>query len=381
MRAYVFTDKALASEAGRFVWLAIDSEKAQNGPFKAQFSFTALPSFFVIDPATEKLVLRWVGGLTVAQIRGVLDDGEALVRGTTGKDAADVALKQADALYGEGKYPEAAAAYRTAIAAAPAGWTHYARAVESALFALSSSKEYETAAMLAREAYPKVGRGVSMASIAASGLDCALQLPPEHAHRKEWVEAFEADSRSAVTGLALEIAADDISGVYQTLISARDDAKDSTGVHDYTVQWAAFLDGAAARAANPDARAVFDSHRLGACLDLGTPERAIPMLQASERDLPDDYNPPARLATIYKVMHQWDDALAASDRALTKAYGPRRLGILQTRSDIYKGRGDLDKARKTLDDAVHEAEALPPGQRNDATIAALKKKRDALAVQ
>ena len=381
MRAYVFTDKALASEAGRFVWLSIDSEKSQNGPFKVQFPVAALPSFFVLDPTTEKPVLRWVGGMTVAQVRGVLDDGEALVRGTTSKGAADVALKRADGLYGEAKYPEAAAAYREAIAAAPAGWVHYARAVESALYALSSTKDYETAVLLSREAYPRVGRGPSMASVAATGLDCAMQLPVEHVHRKEWIEAFEANSRSAVTDLALEIAADDISGVYQTLIAAREDAKDSTGVHDYTVQWAAFLDGAAARAPNPDARAVFDSHRLGACLDLGTPERAIPMLQASERDLPADYNPPARLAVIYKAMKKWDDALAASDRALTKSYGPRRLGILQTRSDIYRGRGDVEKARKTLDDAVHEAEALPPGQRNDATIAALKKKRDAMAVQ
>ena len=52
------------------------------------------------------------------------------------------------------------------------------------------------------------------------------------------------------------------------------------------------------------------------------------MLQASERDLPDDYNPPARLATAYKAMRRWDEALAASDRALAKAYGPRKLGML-----------------------------------------------------
>ena len=44
-------------------------------------------------------------------------------------------------------------------------------------------------------------------------------------------------------------------------------------------------------------------------LELGQPERALPMLQASERDLPDDYNPPARLAVAYKAMKRWDEAI------------------------------------------------------------------------
>jgi hypothetical protein len=78
-------------------------------------------------------------------------------------------------------------------------------------------------------------------------------------------------------------------------------------------------------------------------------------------------------------MKDWPKALAASDRALSKAYGPRRLGILQTRADIYKGLGQTDDARRTLQDALTEAEALPEGQRSETTIANLKKKIDALA--
>src|SRR4029453_6729332 len=33
MRAFVFTDKALTQRAGQFVWLSIDTEKAQNAAF------------------------------------------------------------------------------------------------------------------------------------------------------------------------------------------------------------------------------------------------------------------------------------------------------------------------------------------------------------
>src|SRR6476661_6833331 len=135
----------------------------------------------------------------------------------------------------------------------------------------------------------------------------------------------------------------------------------------------------AACAKAPDGRAVYDSHRLGTYLDLGEPERAIPMLQASERDLPGDYNPSARLAVAYRAMKKYDDAIAASDRALAKAYGPRKLGILQTRSDIYNEMGNLPEARKAMQQAVDLAESLPEGQRSEKSIASLKKKLDTLS--
>ena len=64
------------------------------------------------------------------------------------------------------------------------------------------------------------------------------------------------------------------------------------------------------------------------------------MLEASEKDLPEDYNPPARLANAYKAMKKWDEALAASDRAMAKVYGPRKLGVYSTRVDILSGKGD-----------------------------------------
>ena len=102
------------------------------------------------------------------------------------------------------------------------------------------------------------------------------------------------------------------------------------------------------------------------------------MLEASERDLPGDYNPPARLAATYKALKRWDEALAASDRALERAYGPRTLGILSTRADIFSGKGDKEAARRTLEQALATAEALPPGQRSEGAINNLKKKLETL---
>jgi len=123
MRAFVFTDKSLASEAGRFVWLEIDTEKSRNAPFRKQFPIEALPTFLIVDPAEQNVALRWVGGATASQLRRLLDDGRLAVAGggpepagragaSSGDRApeADRLLLRADALYGQGDNAGAASA-------------------------------------------------------------------------------------------------------------------------------------------------------------------------------------------------------------------------------------------------------------------------------
>ena len=105
-----------------------------------------------------------------------------------------------------------------------------------------------------------------------------------------------------------------------------------------------------------------------------TPEKAIPMLEQSEKDFPNDYNPPSRLALAYKAMGKFDDALAASDRALAKAYGPRKITILRARYDIYTAKGDKEMAKKTLEETIRYAKSLPKEQVSKATIDFLEKK-------
>ena len=376
MRAYVFTDKALRRRAGQFVWLSLDVEKAQNAAYKKRYGVDALPMFFVLDPKTEKAAIRWVGGATVPQLQKILADGRAALRG--GERGLENPLTRADRLYGEGSYEKAAAAYEQALAGLPPGSSRYRRAVESLLYALQKTEKYSDCARTAEEAFSSLERSPSAANVSATGLDCALQMPDQDLGRSSRIAALKRDSERIVAKPRPDIAADDVSAVYEVLADERERAKDEEGKKKVLRERVSFLEGAAARAKSPDARAVFDSHRLGAYLDLGEPQRAIGMLQASERDLPDDYNPPARLAVAFRAMKKYDEALAASDRALVKAYGPRKLGILQTRADIYKEKGDAAGARKTMEDAVKLAESLPEGQRSEKAIASLKKKLEAL---
>src|SRR5436190_19009569 len=205
MRAYVFTDPALKKRAGQFVWLELDNEKAKNAAVSKKLDVRALPTFFILDPVSEQVALRWVGGATVSQLDRMLDDGRAAVAMAQGEapsagagkgaEAANRALARAERLYGASDYAGAAAAYGEALAAAPAGWPQYSRAVESRLFALTSVDSSETAAILARDAYPRLRRTPSAANVAASGLDAALALPAEHPQRAALVKALTIDSR------------------------------------------------------------------------------------------------------------------------------------------------------------------------------------------
>ena len=130
----------------------------------------------------------------------------------------------------------------------------------------------------------------------------------------------------------------------------------------------------AAKAPTPEARAAFDPHRLNAALAAGEPARAVPALLQSEKDLPNDYNPPARLAIVYRELGRFDDALAASDRALARAYGPRRIRILEVKASIFEKQHDPAGARAAIEQALTIASSLPAAQHGPVEAARLKQR-------
>ncbi|MEA2337636.1 MAG: hypothetical protein QOE82_1643 [Thermoanaerobaculia bacterium] len=376
MRAYVFTDKSLERYAGRFVWLSIDTEDSKNSAFLKAHPISVWPTLLVLDPK-DKVIFRYAGGGTVPQIRKLLDDGEHAFKGS--KSKADTLLVRADALAGQGKQAEAAKAFDEAIAAAPKGWPRLGRASESLVFALLQSRDPQRCAERALALYPRVRGTGSAVNVAATGLSCATDLDAKSWNRSELTAGLEKATRETLAAAnTIKMSADDRSGLYESLVDARDQAKDEPSARKLREQWAAFLEGEAAKAKTPDQRAVYDSHRLTAYLGLKQPEKAIAMLEQSERDLPNDYNPPARLISAYRAAGRFDDAIAASDRALKLAYGPRKIGIYRNRAATYLAKGDKASAKKTIEEAIHYAESLPAESQSDAVIASMKKQLDTM---
>ena len=372
MRAFVFTDAKLARYAGQFVWLAVDTENPTNTDFLKKFPINVWPTLLIVDPKKESVILRYAGGATTQQFEKLLADAEKIAKGP--KTKADEAIARADKLLSDQKWADAAKAYDEAIAAAPKGWSRLGRAAESLTFALTLAHDYPTCATRALDLYPRIKGTYSSFNVAVNGLSCAGELP----EKGETFTTLEKYTRETLDNPKIPLSADDRSGLYETLIGAREAVKDEEGAHKLHEERSAFLDKEAAKAKTPEQRAVFDSHRMTEYMALKQPERALPMLQQSEKDLPEDYNPPARLATIYRELKRYDDAIAASDRAMKLAYGPRKIGIYRTRASIYAAMGNKEMARKTIEDAIKYAEALPEQQRGANTVATLKKQLDAM---
>src|SRR5215471_16544136 len=369
MRANVLNDPALVKHAGRFAWLSIDTEKAQNQHFLEKFPVNSWPTFFFVDPSTEKAALRWEGSLDVPQLEKLLDDSELAVR-SSGDNTIEAALALADRAYGEGRASDAAALYRKALQTFAPEWSRRPRTVSSLMAALRGADAFKECAEEALKYVQSVPRSAESASIAADGLQCAFKAPTEGIRRRDLIVGLESAIRESLT--IADLTADDRGGLYEVLVEAAKIEGDKVRAKELASEWLVFEEAQAANARTPEQRAAFDPYRVEAAIELGEPERAIPALQASERDFPHDYNPPLRLANIYTHLGKYDEALKAAERANSKAYGPRKLLVYQTKGNIYLKKGEPQKAQRVLQEGLKFAQSLPKSQRPEKRIAQLQ---------
>jgi tetratricopeptide (TPR) repeat protein len=355
MKAYTFRDPKVRGRAGDVVWASIDTEKPANAAWVAAHPMHSWPTLFFVEPGAggnEKAVLEWPNSATPDELVRLIDLAEAGSRHEGALGDADAKANAGTALAADGKRDEAIAAWKSALATAPAGWPSRAPTLTALLDGLFAKKEYGECVETADRELPKTERG----GAAAETLDlmCVAALPPGEARRPALDRAVER-ARTMAADDAEPMLPDDRSGLYESMIDALASDGRSTEAKAVAKQWAAFLEGEAARAPDPAARFVFDAHRVDAYVALGTPELAVPMLQASEHDFPNDYNPPARLARTYFVMKNYDDALKAIDRALTRVYGPRVLRLASLKADILEAKGDRPGAAVALKDGIARA--------------------------
>jgi tetratricopeptide (TPR) repeat protein len=357
LRAFVLEDPAMAPLADRFIWLAIDTEKEKNQGFLRSFPVEFWPTLGVIDPATGKAVLRWPGSVTLPELTELLTDAEQAIKpGDAGSEAIR-ALLRGEQEAAAGRQAESIEAFRAAIKAAPPGWSRRARAVDGLTTQLTKARQHEECVRVAREQLPALGRGTSVANVALAGLECAGKLPPGEATKeaqKSLVQAVETLARDS----AQPILDDDRSSLFEALVDARKEAGDKEGAHRLALDWSAFVDGKAQAARNPAERVVFDAHRMLAYLELGEAPKALAMIEQSQREFPQDYNHPARLAKVYSETNRYPEALAAIDRSLALAYGPRKLKLYNLKARILTKKGDRPAARAALEEGIREGEGM-----------------------
>jgi hypothetical protein len=210
------------------------------------------------------------------------------------------------------------------------------------------------------------------ADYAATLLDCAGEAKDgeaklAHAEAVARLKEFTANPPA-------DASADDRADAWNILSGALADDGDEAGAKAAQEQRLAVLEKAAAGIEDPLLAQTFDYQRAQAYVALGRGAEAVQMLEAREKELPNSYEPPARLASALSKMDKLPEALVAVERAIAKSYGPRQLLYVKQKADIQGRMGDHAGQVETLKQEVAGYEALAKGHARPAALEDAKKR-------
>jgi len=366
MKHTVLGSPALAPLSKRVVFASVDTDRPENAAFLDKYAVTVWPTFFMIDPASGTLLGYWPGAASLRELSGFVDGSlDALDRLESKNLAPDsplarlLAAKDAQASH---DYAVAAKGYAALIAAAPADWP---RRSEALLGWIQSLFQSDGAAKCARTGVKHLSE-VSGAAMPADycyyTLACIAHV--HGAEQKKLRQPVVARLRELTSHPPAGASADDRADALGILTEALLASGDRKGAGEASHKRLAILEAAAAASPTPEAASTYDDGRAGAYVALGRPDEAIKMLEKREQQLPDSFEPPARLASVLADLKRWKEALAAIDRALAHAYGPRALRYLALKARIQHALGNRKGRLAALETEVKGYKALARGQSN-----------------
>lgn len=379
MQHFVLSDPSVVALADRFVWLAVDTDREVNADVVAALPIKAWPTYFVVDPRDGTVEARLVGSATPRELREFLERGERGLLATRG-DAGSLpagspllAMREGDRAAVEGRPADAVLAYDLALAGelgdrAP-------DVLVSAITARRAAGDMAGCVQFGLEHLADAARtrSAKTADFAAYALSCA-EDPGVDPGQVTAIRRAVVDKDGPVRKVLLDpkapLSDDDRADGLRILR----EAYDALGERDMGTALAerqlAILKRAIASA--PDARTAmtFNWPLSEVYVRLGRPADAIPALEKSVAALPEEYDPPYRLAWILLRSERAAEAVAPAEKALKLAYGPRKARVYGLLAEIQGARGDRAKQREALAAAVALWEGLPAGHQNPAALAA-----------
>jgi thiol-disulfide isomerase/thioredoxin len=386
MREYVLTAANLGALREQLVLLAVDTERAENAAVLERWAVSTWPTLYLVDGAGQ-VHARWVGAASPAQLTRFVRDGlhaQALSMGRAQKLPADaplMLLSAADAASAKGDNNEAVALYRRALISAPADWPRRPESWVALAGALRKLGNQEDCMNIGLEvlggAAGELGASASATDFVYHVRNCTEALDPKDARKKTLATLAEQKLSELCLSQSAELTPDDRSDACGLLAEQRSELNDRPGERRALGERLRILEQAAR--GMPDAVALtYDWARCETLIKLGRASAAVRLLEARERALPDDYNPPYYLARVYKELGGGDKGLRAVERALGLAYGPRRVGMQTLKVDMLLLKGKTAEAEQTLRAQLLEYQGLPAGQRQPAREAAVAKRLQAM---
>jgi len=377
MQNFVLTAQNLPTVADRVVWLAIDTEREQNASLLERLPVSVWPTFYVVDPDGLAIAGRWLGAASPSQFARFVEEGdrsaELARHGADSEGGPLRALARADALAASGQLAEAARAYGAALGAAPSDWPRRPETLVAQITALYKAKDYAGCLTLGTKSARQTGSSASAIDFAYYALECAGQTQPATPEVAQLRHTLVELLQPLCERGSSELSPDDQADACDKLAGALTALGDGTAGRRATEARLAVLDRAAA-GKPPEIALTYDWARTDALLQLGRAEEALAIATQREKELPDNYNPPHYRAKAFKALARWQEGLDAIERALSLAYGPRRIGLLTLKADLQFGADRAADAASTLKEQLALYRALPAGQRQPTAEARVEQR-------
>ena len=379
MQTTVLVDPSFAADEKRFVFASLDTDREENAPALVRLAISAWPTFYVIGD-DETVMARFVGGASLAQFHAFLDAGARAVVG--GVAAADAHLLGAERALAVKDLATADTELAATLAAAPVAWSRRPEVLGSLI--MTEEKRGDLAGCLdTAEKYMNVTGNAAVASdFLVTAMSCADKR--EKAAKLAGAEALAAAApalavvrrhavarwKELLADSGAQLSVDDRSDALASLRETLDALGDKADAKATAEQQRKLLDDAAAHAASPLAAMTYIWPRAEVYVYLGAPLDLVPALEQSAKDLPTEYDPPARLGWIYFKANKLPEAAAWTDKALALAYGPRKARVLSLRADIAAAAHDKATELHYRELAVKQFADLPKGEENPTGLAA-----------
>ncbi len=373
MQRFVLSDPGMKPVADAVVWSSVETERETNKAVVEKYPVDAWPTFLIVDPDTEAVLGRFLGSGTVQDMRAFVQDGVRAYR-EKGKpaDPAWAAQREGDAARAGGDLKSTALAYGRAVQLSRADDPQRPQRLNLYMSALLRVRDDRTCVQTGlKEARntPDSALGTDFQSYAFS---CVQNLPKGDPDGVRMHDLAIARIREILAKPDAPLAADDRSDALANL----SEMLDVKGRHPEAVaamqERAQVLEKAAAGVPDATLASTFDAHRADTYLYLKEPAKAEKLLAQREKEMPSDYNPPARLARVLLEEKKLPEAEAAVDRALAKMdRGQRRVGILDLKAKILKAEGKSTTA--VLREQLDVLRSLPKTQRKPAREAEIER--------
>jgi thiol-disulfide isomerase/thioredoxin len=376
MKNTVLSDASFAADAQKFVFAALDTDREANAPALGKFPIAAWPTYYVVA-SDETVLARFVGAANAAQFRAFLGTGLQAAVGELPAGHSAFLLAAERALVAK-DLKTADLQLSMAVSQAPIDWARLPDTLVSWIATKRKLGDFAGCLDLADNFSDKLGKTASTSDFWSYAMTCAdglLESKPDPVQisrvkklRNQAVARWRGLLRYPQASLSVDDRSDALVNLRETLLTLNQTAAAKAVAEEQR----ALLDDAATKAPAPTAAMTYNAHRAEVYVYLGRPLDLVPALQKSARDLPNEYDPPARLGWIYLKAGKLQEAEQWTDKALTLVKGPRTARLLAQRAEIAKALGDQVGEKQCRERAVQVLEALPASQVSAELIAQAK---------